>query len=278
MWTAITRAQHRRDALRFPSDLTDAEWAVLEPLLPSPSRVGRPPCWPMREIRFCCIFCSPEGLARSFGMARRQLQKLRADLTFKGRQFTAEVILWAVRWYLMFPISYRDLELMLQDRGVEISHTTIFRWIQAYAPQLEKRLRPHLCRRNGSWRVDETYVRVKGRWTYLYRAVDSSGQTIDFLLAAHRDAAAAKRFFRKALGQPHTVTPRTITVDKNPAYPRAVADMKENGVLSRFARLRQSKYLNNIVEQGSVASFAACPDRRDTTAWQDGSCRSFEQI
>ncbi|WP_439548945.1 IS6 family transposase [Falsiroseomonas sp.] len=182
-------------------------------------------------------------------MARRQLEKFWADLTFKGRQFTAEVILWAVRWYLMFPISYRGLELMLQDRGAEISHTTIFRWIQAYAPQLEKRLRPHLCRRNGSWRVDETYVRVKGRWTYLYRAVDSSGQTIDFLLAAHRDATAAKRFFRKALGQPHTVTPRTITVDKNPAYPRAVADMKENDVLSRFTRTRQCKYLNNIVEQ-----------------------------
>ena len=88
---------------------------------------------------------------------------------FKGRQFTAEVILWAVRWYLMFPISYRDLELMLADRGVEVAHTTLFRWIQAYAPELEKRIRPHLRRSDGSWRVDETYVRVKGRWKYLYR-------------------------------------------------------------------------------------------------------------
>ena len=123
---------------------------------------------------------------------------------FKGRQFTAEVILWAVRWYLMFPISYRDLELMLLDRGVEVDHTTIFRWIQAYAEELEKRIRPHLRMSNGSWRVDETYVRVKGRWMYLYRAVDSRGQTIDFLLAARRDTAAAKRFFRKALAQPHT--------------------------------------------------------------------------
>jgi len=82
---------------------------------------------------------------------------------------------------------------------------------------------------NGSWRVDETYVRVKGRWMYLYRAVDSRGQTIDFLLAARRDTAAAKRFFRKALAQPHTVNPRTLTVDKNPAYPRAVAEMKRDG-------------------------------------------------
>src|SRR5215212_3697191 len=136
---------------------------------------------------------------------------------FKGRQFTAEVILWAVRWYLMFPISYRDLELMLLDRGVEVDHTTIFRWIQAYAVELEKRIRPHLRMSNGSWRVDETYVKIKGRWRYLYRAVDSRGQTIDFLLSARRDAEAAKRFFRKALGQPHIVNPRTITVDKNPA-------------------------------------------------------------
>src|SRR4051794_18196013 len=174
---------------------------------------------------------------------------MRQGKEFKGRQFTAEVILWAVRWYLMFPISYRDLELMLQDRGVAVDHTTIFRWIQAYAPELEKRIRPHLRTCNGSWRVDETYVKVKGRWTYLYRAVDSRGQTIDFLLSAKRDAAAAKRFFRKALGQPHTVNPRTITVDKNAAYPAAVSAMKREGELWRFSRLRQVKYLNNIVEQ-----------------------------
>ncbi|SDE61431.1 IS6 family transposase [Belnapia rosea] len=182
-------------------------------------------------------------------MARRRLATLRADLTFKGRQFTAEVILWAVRWYLMFPISYRDLALMPQERGVDLAHTTIFRWIQAYAPELERRLRPHLRLSNGSWRVDETYVRVKGRWMYLYRAVDSRGQTIDFLLSAKRDTDAAKRFFRKALGRPHTVNPRTITVDKNPAYPCATADLKADDELWRFARLRQCKFLNNIVEQ-----------------------------
>jgi transposase, IS6 family len=149
----------------------------------------------------------------------------------------------------MFPISYRDLELMLLDRKVEVDHTTIFRWIQAYAAELEKRIRPHLRTSNGSWRVDETYVRVKGRWTYLYRAVDSCGQTIDFLLSAKRDAGAAKRFFRKALAQPHTVNPRTVTVDKNPAYPKAIVELKEDGELWHHSRLRQSKYLNNIVEQ-----------------------------
>ena len=102
---------------------------------------------------------------------------------------------------------------------------------------------------NGSWRVDEPYVKVKGRWTYLYRAVDSQGQTIDFLLSAKRDAEVAKRFFRKALGQPHTLNPRTITVNKNAACPKAVAEMKADGELWWRSRLRQVKYLNNILEQ-----------------------------
>jgi IS6 family transposase len=180
---------------------------------------------------------------------RRRVASVRPDQSFKGRQFTAEVILWAVRWYLMFPVSYRDLELMLADRGVEVAHTRIFRWTQTYAPEIEKRLRPHLRPSNGSWRVDETYVKVKGRWMYLYRAVDSCGQTIDFLLSAKRDAEAAKRFFRRAPRQPHTVNPRTITVDKNPAYPCATAEIKAAVELWRFARLRQCKFLNNIVEQ-----------------------------
>ena len=100
-----------------------------------------------------------------------------------------------------------------------------------------------------SLRPTHPYVKVKGRWTYLYHAVDSRGQTIDFLLSARRDAEAAKRFFRKALAQPHTVNPRTITVDKNAAYPKATAEMKKAGELWRRSRLRQVKYLNNIVEQ-----------------------------
>ncbi len=101
----------------------------------------------------------------------------------------------------------------------------------------------------GSWQVDETCIKVKGVWTYLYRAVDSLGQTVDFLLSARRDAPAAKRFFRKAPAQPHTVNPRTITVDRTPAYPRAVTALKRRGELWRFSRLHQCKYLNNIVEQ-----------------------------
>src|SRR5918993_1019020 len=138
---------------------------------------------------------------------------------------------------------------MLADRGIQVDHTTLFLWIQAYAPELDKRIRSHLRVTNGSWRVDETYIRVKGEWVYLYRAVDAAGQTIDFLLSVRRDAAAAKRFFRKALKQAHTVNPRTITVDKNAAYPVATKAMKRAGELWRFAKLRQVKFLNNMVEQ-----------------------------
>jgi IS6 family transposase len=137
---------------------------------------------------------------------------------------------------------------MLSDRGVAVDHATIFRWVQAYAASLEKRLRRLLRRNTGSWQVDETYIKVKGAWTYLYLSVDSLGQTSDFLIS-RRDAASAKRFFRKALAQAHTGSPRAITVDKNQAYPRATAEMKRGRKLWRFARLRQCKYLNNIVEQ-----------------------------
>jgi hypothetical protein len=113
------------------------------------------------------------------------------------------VILWAVRWYLQFPVSYRDLEVMLADRGVVVDHTTMYRWVQRFAPELEKRMRRHPRPCRGPWYVDETYVRVSGHWRYLYRAVDGAGQTIDFRLGAKRDKAA-KRFFKRALGREHT--------------------------------------------------------------------------
>jgi IS6 family transposase len=103
---------------------------------------------------------------------------------FRDFRFPAEVILWAVRWYLQFPISYRDLERMLADRGVAVDHTTMYRWVQRVAPELEKGMRRHLRPCRGPWHVDETYIRVSGQWRYLYRAVDGTGQTIDFLLSA----------------------------------------------------------------------------------------------
>jgi transposase, IS6 family len=146
-----------------------------------------------------------------------------------------------VRWYLRYALSYRDLEEMMWERGLSLDHTTIYRWVQAYAPELEKRIRPHLRLTNDSYRVDETYVKVKGAWKYLYRAVDSTGQTIDFMLSAKRDARAAKRFFRKILKAASHSSPRVINVDKNPTYPPAVEQMKEEGTLPNLTRLRQSR-------------------------------------
>ncbi len=137
----------------------------------------------------------------------------------------------------------------MQERGVEVDHSTINRWVLKYAPELEKRIRLHLRGTNDSWRVDETYIKVKGRWKYLYRAVDSQGNTLDFLLCAKRDASAAERFLRKTLNAAHTQEPRVINVDKNAAYPPAVNDLKAEEQLPETTELRQVKYLNNIVEQ-----------------------------
>ncbi len=135
------------------------------------------------------------------------------------------------------------------ERGVKVDHSTINRWVLSYAPELEKRVRPHLSLTNDSWRVDETYIQVKGTWKYLYRAVDSAGNTLDFMLSAKRDGKAAARFFRKVLKAEHTQTPRVITVDKNAAYPVAVEALKADKTLEETAKLRQSKYINNVIEQ-----------------------------
>ena len=136
---------------------------------------------------------------------------------FKWRQFEPEVILLAVGWYLRFSLSYRDVEELLAERGLRADHVTVWRWVQRYAPELERRLRSRLNSTNDSWRVDETYIRVKGKWVYLYRAVDSTGATIDFLLSARRDTAAAKRFLAKALGGANHPHPRVINTDKEAA-------------------------------------------------------------
>jgi transposase-like protein len=193
---------------------------------------------------------------------------------FKWRHFEAEIILLCVRWYLRYALSYRDLEEMMRERGLQVDHTTIFRWVQHYAPELDKRCRPHLKACNDSWRVDETYIKIKGTWTYLYRAVDSDGNTLEFLLSSTRDAEAAERFFVKALQAPASSTPQTcrgeeqveeptmaadpdptpsaprvITVDKNAAYPKAIAQLKASGILPQAVELRQVKYLNNLIEQ-----------------------------
>ncbi len=168
---------------------------------------------------------------------------------FKWRHYPGDIILWCVRWYLRYPISAAQMAEMTAERGLAISASCVWRWVQIYGPELDKRCRRHLKPTNKSWRLDETYIKVKGQERFLYRAVDSTGQTIDFLLTSRRDAAAAKRFFRRALAHSGNLMPRVINVDKNRAYPVAVQDLKEEGTIRRGCRLRQCKFLNNIVEQ-----------------------------
>jgi transposase-like protein len=168
---------------------------------------------------------------------------------FKWRHFEAEIILCAVRWYLRYTLSYRDVEELLRERGVVVDHTTVFRWVQRYAPELDRRCRPQLKMTNDSYRVDETYIRIKRQWVYLYRAVDSMGATLDFMLSISRDADAAERFFRTVLDAGHTALPRVITVDKHAAYPLAFDALQHDGTLPETCLLRQCKYLNNVVEQ-----------------------------
>jgi IS6 family transposase len=168
---------------------------------------------------------------------------------FKWRHFLPEIILLNVRWYCRYALSYRDLEEMMAERGVEVDHSTINRWVLKYAPELDKRIRPYLKPTNDSWRTDETYIKVKGLWKYLYRAVDSEGNTLDFMLSAKRDGKAAARFFRKVLKGQHTQPPQVINVDKNAAYPVAMEALKEDETLAETTELRQVKYFNNVVEQ-----------------------------
>ncbi|WP_243526965.1 IS6 family transposase [Bacillus pseudomycoides] len=168
---------------------------------------------------------------------------------FKWKHYQPDIILLTVRWYLRYNLSFRDLVEMMEERGLFIAHTTIMRWVHQYGPELDERLRCHLKPTNDSWRVDETYVKVKGQWMYLYRSVDSKGNTIDFYLSKTRDHKAAKRFFKKALRSFHVSKLRVITVDKNPAYPMAIEELKKEKKMPVGIQIRQVKYLNNIVEQ-----------------------------
>ena len=167
---------------------------------------------------------------------------------FAGRHFDREVIILCVRWYLRFKLSLRDLVEMMAERGLSLAHTTIMRWGQDYTPEFERRWRRYALAVGRSWRVDETYVKIRGEWCYLYRAVDRAGRTVDFRLSTRRDVAAAKAFFRKAM-KTQQRAPQTITLDGYAASHRAVRELKADGSLPTHTKLRSSKYLNNLIEQ-----------------------------
>jgi transposase-like protein len=172
----------------------------------------------------------------------------RLEELFAGRHFDREVILLCVRWYLRFKLSLRDLVEMMAERGLSLAHTTIMRWVQHYTPEFEKRWNRHALAVGRSWRVDETYVKIRGVWHYLYRAVDRVGRTVDFRLSTRRDVAAAKAFFRKAITSQQR-PPQSITLDGYAASHRAVRELKADGSLPTETKLRSSKYLNNLIEQ-----------------------------
>ena len=174
--------------------------------------------------------------------------KRRAKADFKGRHFEAALILQAVSWYLRYPLSYRDIEELFRERGLEIDHSTLNRWVLAYAPLIERRLRTFRKPHCGSIRVDETYIKVRGQWRYLYRALDKHGTPVDFLLTAHRDLGAAKRFFRKALQDEPLLSPDRIGTDAAGPYPPAIAGARKAGLLARTPVHDVTKHLEQGIE------------------------------
>jgi putative transposase len=166
-------------------------------------------------------------------------------LNTKRMRFPIDIILVCIRWYAAYPLSYRHIEEMMEERGVFVDHSSINRWAIRFLPLLEKAFRKHKRPVGGSWRMDETYIKVKGVWKYLYRAVDKEGKTVDFLLTAKRDKAAAKRFFEKAMR--HNGDPEKVTMDKSGANKAAIDGINQDRELPIV--VRQIKYLNNIVEQ-----------------------------
>ncbi len=166
---------------------------------------------------------------------------------FKRLHYPVDIIAQCVRWYLAYSLSLRDLEEMMTERGIIVDHSTLHRWVIRLVPLLDKAFRRHKRHPGRRWRMDETYIKIKGQWRYLYRAVDTAGHTIDFLLTAKRDASAALRFFRKAIH--HHGQPVVVTIDKSGTNAAALAMLNADKPDEETITIRQSKYLNNLVEQ-----------------------------
>ncbi|ENA1744285.1 IS6 family transposase [Yersinia ruckeri] len=166
---------------------------------------------------------------------------------FRRLHYPTDVIAQCVRWYLAYALSLRNLEEMMAERGIFVDHSTLHRWVIRLVPLLDKVFRRHKRTVGRRWRMDETYIKIKGQWKYLHRAVDTAGHTIDFLLTAKRDAAAALRFFRKAIR--HHGEPEVVTIDKSGANTAALARLNADKPDEEAITVRQSQYLNNLIEQ-----------------------------
>jgi putative transposase len=175
------------------------------------------------------------------------------EISFKWKHFEKEMILMAVRWYVAYALSYRNIEELMAERGSSVDHSTLNRWVVECAPLLEESFRRrHKKPVVSSWRMDETYIKVKGDWHYLYRAVDKEGNTVDFMLSKNRDREAAENFLEKAIGS--SGLPDKVTIDKsgaNKAGLEAINVQLEILLMwsGQFFEIRQIKYLNNVVEQ-----------------------------
>jgi len=167
---------------------------------------------------------------------------------FKWKHAVGEVILWLVTWYSRYALSYRDLKEIAAERGFKLERSTICRWVQEYAPEIKKRINPYLKSSCDSWKLDETYVKIKGRWHYLYRAIDKEGNTLDWMLSVNRNKQAAKRFFKKLFSTQHATCPRVINVDKSPTFPPALSELQAENKAPKKTTLRAVKYLNNSME------------------------------
>jgi transposase-like protein len=168
-----------------------------------------------------------------------------AEISFKGRHFQKDMILQSIRWYLAYSLSYRDIQELMQERGFSVDHSTINRWVIHYSPQLEAAFRRKKKRSGNRWRIDESYIKVKGQWKYYYRAVDKQGNTLDFLLSATRDIRAALRFLRKALKE--NGKPSLVNIDQSGANHAGLKQLNRDN--KTRIKIRQCKYLNNILEQ-----------------------------
>src|SRR5689334_15907698 len=167
---------------------------------------------------------------------------------FWKRKFEPQVIVTCVRWYLRFSLSLRDLEALMAERGLTVDHTTIWRWVQTYGPELYRRLQGEVKRKSSTWHMDETFVRIAGKWMYLFRAVDGSGQTVEFYLSETRDRHAAKLFLERALANPDNRPPQVFARDGLRSYSAAIRELQADGRVKRRCRQRTRRYCNNRIE------------------------------